>query len=158
MPGTNIFIYTVKPVWVLDILRKNVKIVIAGGGIVFNEKEELLMIHRKGKWDLPKGKIDAGEKIVDGAVREVVEETGVQIESVAKIPVVTYHAYVLKDKKCLKETSWYEMKAKPVQDKPVPQAEEQIDEVRWVKKADLRNYEPGSFPLIRDLLQIYYPN
>jgi len=146
-------IYTEKPVWVLEILRKNVKIVIAGGGIVFNERDELLMIHRKGKWDLAKGKVEAGEKIVDGAMREVEEETGVHIESVAKQPIVTYHAYILKEKKCLKETSWFEMKAKPGQDKLVPQTEEQIDEVRWVKKGDLPDYEEGSYPMIWDLIK-----
>ena len=36
------------------------------------------MIFRRGKWDLPKGKLDKGEKIEDCAVREVEEETGLK--------------------------------------------------------------------------------
>ena len=40
-------------------------IIIAGGGIVTNELGELLMIFRRGKWDLPKGKLDKGESIED---------------------------------------------------------------------------------------------
>jgi hypothetical protein len=34
------------------------KTIIAAGGLVFNELNELLMIFRRGKWDLPKGKLD----------------------------------------------------------------------------------------------------
>src|SRR5687768_2564827 len=49
--------------------------VLAAGGLVQNEKEELLMIYRKGKWDLPKGKLDKNEKLEDCALREVMEET-----------------------------------------------------------------------------------
>lgn len=39
--------------------------------MVFNEKEEILMIFRMSKWDLPKGKLDPGEKIEECALREV---------------------------------------------------------------------------------------
>ena len=48
----------------------------AAGGIVENEKKELLFIYRLGKWDLPKGKVEKGESIAETAVREVEEETG----------------------------------------------------------------------------------
>ncbi|MDB5282664.1 MAG: hydrolase, partial [Bacteroidota bacterium] len=47
-------------------------IVVAGGGIVTNERDELLLMHRRGKWDLPKGKIELKEEIQDGAIREVI--------------------------------------------------------------------------------------
>jgi glyoxylate carboligase len=33
-------------------------IIIAGGGVVTNAQGDLLMIFRRGKWDLPKGKLD----------------------------------------------------------------------------------------------------
>ena len=135
--------------------KGQVKMVIAGGGIVFNEKDELLMIHRRGKWDLPKGKIEGEEKIADGAVREVEEETGVLIESVSEKAIHTFHAYRLKGKNSLKETSWYVMKAKPGQPKPVPQVEEDIDEVRWVKKSDLNDYQSECYLLIWDLISKY---
>jgi len=48
----------------------------AGGGVVMNERDEVLMIFRRGKWDLPKGKCDDGEEIDACALREVSEETG----------------------------------------------------------------------------------
>ena len=52
-------------------------IIKAGGGLVKNEKGEVLFMFRKGKWDLPKGKLDPGETMDACAVREVMEETGV---------------------------------------------------------------------------------
>ena len=148
----NIFVLSNYPQDVLLNLMAKVQVIAAGGGIVWNEDNELLMIFRRDKWDLPKGKIEAHEKFMDGAVREVEEETGVKIETVNEIAVLTYHAYKLKGKNCLKETFWYEMKAKPNQKKLVPQTEEDIEEARWVKRGDLKNYQQDSYPLIWDLI------
>ena len=50
---------------------------IAGGGKVYNPKNEILFIFRNGKWDLPKGKAEAKETINLTALREVEEETGI---------------------------------------------------------------------------------
>ncbi len=151
---TNVNILAVhnQPEELLTRFMKSLQLVVAGGGIVWNENNELLMIHRRGKWDLAKGKIELNESIKDGAVREVEEETGVKIESVNPEPVHTYHAYKLKGKNSLKETSWYEMKAKSGQNKLVPQVEEDIKEVRWVKRTELKKYERGCYPLIWDLI------
>lgn len=136
-------------------LETQTKKVIAGGGIVFNENNELLLIFRRGKWDLPKGKIEKEESVKDGAVRETEEETGVRIESVNETPFLTYHAYTLKGEKCLKETSWYEMRAKAGQKNLSPQTEEDIEEVRWVQRKDLKNYFSISYPLIACILKKY---
>lgn len=143
------------PEKVMRNFKGQVKLVHAGGGIVFNERDELLMIHRRGKWDLAKGKIEPDEKIIDCAKREVEEETGVLIETVSPEPIHTYHAYRLKGKNSLKETSWFEMKAKPGQSKLTPQVEEDIAEVRWVKKSDLKNYQSECYLLIWDLISRY---
>ena len=39
------------------------KKIIAGGGIVENEERKILFQFRRGKWDLPKGKLEEGETI-----------------------------------------------------------------------------------------------
>lgn len=148
----NIFILSATPGKILSRLCEKTKLIIAGGGIVFNEKHELLMIFRRGKWDLAKGKIEEGEQIKQGAIREVEEETGVIIESAEPEPILTYHAYKLKGKDSLKETHWYKMQAKRGQNKLIPQVEEDIEEVRWVAKSDLKNYQQGSHLLIWDLI------
>src|ERR1051326_1914183 len=55
---------------------KKFSVIRAAGGLVKNDFNKVLMILRKGKWDLPKGKLDPGETLEHCAVREVKEETG----------------------------------------------------------------------------------
>jgi 8-oxo-dGTP pyrophosphatase MutT (NUDIX family) len=154
-PYGNILLTASKPGEVMCKLLDKANIVIAGGGIVLNERNEVLMIHRRGHWDMAKGKIELEEKIQDGAAREVEEETGVKVSEVNPVPIRTYHAYTLKGKESIKETSWYEMKAAPGQDKLIPQAEEDIIDVRWVKRSDLASYKAESYPMIGDIIDLY---
>ena len=148
----NTLIVCEKPGEAICSLLDRLDIVIAGGGIVTNEKDELLLIFRRGKWDLPKGKIELNEEIMAGAMREVEEETGVKILTASEKPVITYHTYKLKGKDCLKETNWFHMKAKDGQQNLTPQLEEDIEKACWVKKSDLEQYKNGCYPLIWDLL------
>ena len=57
---------------------KKFEVIQAAGGVVTNDREELLLIFRRGKWDLPKGKLDPGETLEACALRETSEETGLQ--------------------------------------------------------------------------------
>lgn len=123
----------------------------AGGGIVWNENEELLMIHRLGKWDLPKGKLDPGENLEKCAVREVAEETGLRNIKLINEAKPTYHIYELKENWILKYTAWYQMKA-PTQHL-VPQAEEDITQAVWVPKREIAEKLENSYPNIIYLLQ-----
>lgn len=129
-------------------------LIVAGGGLVVNERDEILMIYRKGKWDLPKGKIEKKEKKKDGALREVEEETGIKVLGIKEKITKTYHTYNLNHKRILKETHWYLMDAEAEQEF-VPQASEGIEEVRWVKKKDLTEYLPNCYNSIREVIYKY---
>src|SRR5690606_23151875 len=86
--------------------------VTAAGGVVCNPDGGVLMIYRRGKWDLPKGKLDEGEAIEACAVREVVEETGLPDElQLGRKICETFHVYAHGAKDMLKVTHWYKMKA-----------------------------------------------
>ena len=74
----RIYLYHSKSKKLLRHFKKKIDVVQAGGGIVVHENGKMLFIFRKGKWDLPKGKVDKGETIEAAAIREVEEETGVQ--------------------------------------------------------------------------------
>ena len=54
----------------------------AAGGLLTDENGRLLCIHRIGHWDLPKGKLEAGEALEEAAAREVEEECGVPLPEV----------------------------------------------------------------------------
>jgi 8-oxo-dGTP pyrophosphatase MutT (NUDIX family) len=124
----------------------------AGGGLVMNNNNDVLLIYRRGKWDLPKGKLDKGESIEDCAVREVMEETGLKNVVLESALLVTYHTYHEGTKFILKESHWYAMKVNGEQ-KLVPQTEEDIVEIKWVKPGDLKNYYKNALPSVIDVLE-----
>jgi len=126
----------------------------AAGGLVINEKKEILLIFRRGKWDLPKGKLDKGEKLEDCAIREVEEETGLENVKLIGPLSITYHTYHEGARHILKESNWFTMKVGGEQ-KLVPQTEEDIFEIKWVKKQDLEPYINDSYPLIAEILKEY---
>ncbi|MHA4807225.1 NUDIX hydrolase [Flavitalea flava] len=124
----------------------------AGGGLVLNDKGESLFMFRRGKWDLPKGKLDNGETLEQCAVREVEEETGLKTVKLEKPLLITFHTYDESGKHFLKETHWYRMTA-PGQQTLVPQTEEQISELKWVTEKDLHSVLKNTYPSILDVLR-----
>jgi 8-oxo-dGTP pyrophosphatase MutT (NUDIX family) len=126
----------------------------AAGGIVQNENGELLLIFRRGKWDLPKGKLDKGESLEDCAVREVEEETGLKQAQLVEPLLITYHTYHEGTKFILKESHWYRMKVKGQQEL-VPQTEEDIQETKWVAADALEPYFKNAFPSVVDVLRLF---
>lgn len=139
----------------LEELRKAVwkkfKVIQAAGGIVFNENKQLLFMFRRGKWDLPKGKLDKGETLEQCAVRETEEETGLKNVSLHKHLLTTYHTYDENGKHILKETYWYLLSVDGNQ-QLVPQAAEQIEAVEWAIKSNLQKYLPNTYPSVVDVL------
>ena len=126
----------------------------AAGGLVLNEKSEILMIFRRGKWDLPKGKLDRGEKLEECAVREVEEETGLQNIQLISPLIITYHTYHEGARFMLKESNWYTMQVKGEQ-KLVPQTSEDIHEIRWLTAKAAEKLFPECFPSVRDVIREY---
>lgn len=124
----------------------------AAGGLVKNEKDEILLIFRRGKWDLPKGKLDKGETLEDCAVREVEEETGLKNVKLISPLMITYHTYHEGTKFILKESHWYSMKVSGKQIL-VPQTEEDIQEIKWVNITELDPYMKDSYSSVADVLK-----
>ena len=96
--------------------------------------------------------IDKGETLEECASREVMEETGLKNIKPGKKIVTTYHTYDEYGKHILKESHWYKMKIREDQ-KLIPQTEEDITEIKWVKKKDLPKYLNNSFGTIRQVLK-----
>jgi len=133
---------------------KQVTLIEAAGGLVKQQPNEYLFIYRNDKWDLPKGKLEKGEKPKEGAVREVEEECGIKISKCGKRICKTYHVYVMKGEVVLKRTYWYNMRYKG-KDVLKPQTEEGITDVRWFKKSVIKKTVPvNTFPSIMDVLEM----
>jgi len=135
---------------------KKFVLVKAAGGLVRGDGGRILMMLRRGKWDLPKGHLDAGETLEQCAVREVGEETGLHDVRIDGALIITYHTYDENGKHILKETHWYRM-TESSPEPLVPQHEEQITELRWVEVAELRAFLKNTFPSIIDVLRAGLP-
>lgn len=123
----------------------------AAGGLVFNKNSELLTIKRNGVWDLPKGKIEKYEDQRAAALREVMEETGINHINISEKIGETYHAYYEDEAILLKETHWYKMNS---QGNPglTPQEEEGITEVKFAGLDWFDSEEFKTYASIRDII------
>lgn len=131
------------------------EIIEAAGGMVLNTQGDVLMIYRRGFWDLPKGKIDPGESTEICAIREVREETGInRLEIIEKLQV-TYHTYTLGNKTILKPSHWFRM-IHTDNEKTIPQTEEDITEIRWMNQKEVTAILNKSYESIRELLLKHY--
>lgn len=137
--------------------KKGKTLIEAAGGLVLNEKGELLMIFRRGHWDLPKGKVDEGETLEQCALREVSEETGLKNLTLVKHVYTTYHTYSLDDSIVLKPSHWFLIHHQG-DEELVPQTEEDIAEIRWVKKEETRSLVDQAYASISELLERFYFN
>ena len=55
--------------------------IIAGAGIVINEHQEILMVKTyNAGWVFPGGQVEVGENVIDAVKREIMEETGIDVE------------------------------------------------------------------------------
>ncbi|MBS1512271.1 MAG: NUDIX domain-containing protein [Bacteroidetes bacterium] len=134
---------------------KHFTIIEAAGGVVQNSKKELLFIHRLGKWDLPKGKMEKKEKADACAIREVEEETGVKQLKLKKKVGETYHTYDDFGKHILKITYWFYMTC-PAAQQLVPQTEENISAVKWIATKDIKEPVANTYPSIKDILATFF--
>lgn len=151
--ATGPIIFTQEQEWQTFIADK--WIIEAAGGMVFNPKGELLMMLRRGQWDMPKGKLDEGETIEACALREVEEETGISNLRLCEKLQTTYHTYAFQGKTVLKPSHWYKMECTG-KEELVPQTEEDITELLWANNVKAAELAKKAFPSIREMIEKYY--
>lgn len=136
----------------LAAFKAELNVIVAAGGLVHTPQNELLLICRLGRWDLPKGKLDKGENLEACALREIEEETGATGLLIEQPLQTTYHTYHQNGKNNLKESHWFLMRAEETT--PLkPQTEEDIEECRWVPMGEVETYLSGAFPTIATVLK-----
>ncbi|SEM18795.1 ADP-ribose pyrophosphatase YjhB, NUDIX family [bacterium A37T11] len=150
--ANRLLIRTEKPKALFRKIKKSVSFIKAAGGLVKNGEGNYLFIQRLGRWDLPKGKMDRGEKMRQTAVREVTEECGITVNFLGEKILSSYHSYEMKGKLVIKKTNWYEMSVDGVPPL-VPQLEEDITEARWLHTEELGMVKNNTYPAIKDILE-----
>ncbi len=134
---------------------KHFTVIEAAGGIVQNADKELLFIFRRGKWDLPKGKMEKNESAEICAEREIEEETGVTKLKLKKKIGDTYHIYDDFGKHFLKVSHWYYFTC-PNKQTLAPQTEEDITEATWIKTKDIKKPVGNTYATIKDILANFF--
>jgi 8-oxo-dGTP diphosphatase len=105
----------------------------AAGGVVCRQSgggPEVAVVHRPryDDWSLPKGKLHPGEDWLQGALREVEEETGLRCEAGEELEPARYRDRKGRDKL----VRWWTMR--PVDGAFEPNDE--VDELRWLAPSD----------------------
>lgn len=127
-----------------SIFKSSFLYVKAAGGVVHRE-DEILVIKRLGRYDLPKGHLEAGETIEACAVREVEEECGLQGVKITAPLTTTLHIYDRDDTWYLKKTYWYAMVCPP-NPQLTPQREEGIEEAFWLPSKEIPAAVKHTYP------------
>ena len=137
---------------ILKKLKEKIPVQKAGGGLVYNKKGEVLFILRDGKWDLPKGGKNKGERMTDTAMREIEEETGVGKLTITKKLQKTYHIFKRNGRFKLKITYWFEMTS-DYDGELVGQIEEGIEKVAWLNPEQTKEALTNSYENIKLLFE-----
>lgn len=97
------------------------------GCVVIDNNKVLLIKHNAGHWDLPKGHMEYGETEIETAIREIKEETNIDVEVNEKYRYVTEYS---PKEDVLKEVVYFIARKKT--DKCIPQ-ESEVQIVEWVE-------------------------
>ncbi len=136
-----------------EFLKDQFKIVKAAGGVV-TKGDQVLWIYRLKKWDLPKGKIEKGERKKSAAIREIKEECNVDVKCIRKL-CNTWHTYTLHKKRVLKKTYWYHMEC--LNDAQMaPEKKERIDLVEWKSKKQTLECSKDTYHTIKSVIEKFY--
>lgn len=152
----TLYIYGDKPDLIWETYKSLYFVIEAAGGLVLNKASHALLIYRHNTWDLPKGKIEKKETIEQAAIREVIEECGVQDLVIEEKLCITYHVYDLNDKKVLKFSHWYLMRCHDNEPELVPQIIEGITDAKWMNVTEALNILDTSYPSVRDVLTRFF--
>ena len=126
---------------------------VRAGSVILNHKNEILLIFRKGKWDLPKGKVSKKGKLLSVAINKSIEETGLKKKNLKLIKPLSKSSSVKKDGIILDYWFLLEYEGKKLELKP--QTEEGISDYRWVSKKDIIKYYPYFRKYVCEVLRYY---
>lgn len=168
-PAINALLHEIKKegfhagiIWSQDLEKlkkaffKHFKGIEAAGGIVQNDTKEILFIFRRGKWDLPKGKMEKKESAADCAQREIEEETGISGLVLKKKIGETYHTYTEFGKHILKTSHWFYFTCNEKSQSLVPQLAEGITEAKWIKTSNIKMPMNNTYENIREITEKFF--
>lgn len=129
--------------------------IVAAGGFVENDKDEILLVktRRDGHWVFPGGQVEVGENLIDGVIREVKEESGIDVEVSHLVGVfsntATYEGH--SGVKIVPTKVMFDFVCAPIGGKMT--TSDETSESRWVNKGEVLNMV--SAPALHTRYQAY---
>ena len=113
--------------------------VIAAGAVVTRKGGDVLLVHRPkyDDWSFPKGKLDEGEHVTAAAVREVAEETGLDVR--LGPPLSSQRYWVDNGQRRIKRVHYWVGRVVGDDDVSSYRVNDEIDEVAWVPLDKVRD-------------------
>lgn len=113
----------------------------SAGGVVVNKKGNILVVNQHGtSWSLPKGHIDPGEEMIEAAIREIYEESGIKeldlIKELGNYQRYRIGLYAEEDKSELKDIFMFLFRTTQDELNPV---DPENPEAKWVEKEQVIN-------------------
>lgn len=104
------------------------------GGIILNNKHEILLVCNKlGYWTFPRGHVEKNEDLLDAAKREISEETGIKhLEFIKKLSI--YERRRLNEPDKVMVIQMFMFKTLDTQLKP---QDDENPEAKWVSKGNV---------------------
>ena len=110
--------------------------------VVVNDAGEILMIRRtdNGNWAVPGGAVDLGESLTQAAVRETLEEAGIEcaVTGIVGIYSDPRHAILYTSNGEVRQEFSIVLTARPLAGQPTPSSES--SEVRWLPASEVLGY------------------
>lgn len=109
----------------------------SAGGVVLNDKGEVLVVSQRGKsWSLPKGHIDRGEDALTAAKREIYEESGIrELELIRELGTYERNKIGLDGGEDRSERKAITMFLFRTPEKELNPVDEDNPEARWVERS-----------------------
>lgn len=104
-----------------------------GVGALVADDGRALFVREGDTWLLPGGRLEAGEVPADGAVREVAEETGIDVDVIG-LGAIAEQTLVHRETGATREFAFATFLAEPrAESRPAPDTtDDRIDEVAWL--------------------------
>lgn len=133
-------------------------------GVILQYRKKILVCHPTnssifGTWSIPKGHIESGEELLEAAIRETLEETGIRLNlnNIDPDPIVI--DYKGKNNRVYKQIHCFhyiiqDLSEINLDSELVPHQQLQLDEVDMATFMDLNNLETYMFWRLKPILQI----
>lgn len=121
-------------------------------GALIKRGNRFLLIFENNKWGFPKGKLDKSETHKEAALREVKEETSLDIKLVSKL--ANSYRLLKREQFILKRYRWYLMSSEN-NTQLIPSLLEGIKKGKWFTRSEIVRLNEELVPYVEDVLEEY---